>query len=329
MSMGDDFEILKPYEFLYDLKHQTRNAKKRIWIQSMYIRPGIVASALIDIFKNSPKENVIKKLHIDLYDLLLPDHNRQTEQKKIFNDLKNMNVKVLLTNPPDLIGKIWPYKGRNHMKMAVIDDVSYIGGLNFSDEDFSYVDFMVKITNPDITNVIAEQFIKVEENRLEDEKIKISKETTIFVDSGKAGQSITLDYATKLAHQAKKNIFHVSQLIPDGKFLKALHAAYKKGVNVEVVVPAKNDSGVFSFIQKMNRLEMLLKKQEVPILFCPNMTHAKLTIVDGETVLFGSHNLSMKGVYMGTAEISIQSTNQKLVQDFLHFYKNISIQSIT
>lgn len=327
MRIGDKFEVLKPYEFLQDIRHQARNAKKRIWVQTMYVRPGIVTSVLIDVFKNSLKQNSIRKLNVDWYDLMLPGHNRQTEQRKILDDLQNMNVKVLVTNPPDLFGKIWPYKGRNHMKITIIDDISYIGGLNFSDEDFSYVDFMIKITDPNITNIIAGQFIKVEENRLEDEKIKIDKETTVFVDSGKVGQSITLDYATKLTHQAKKNIFHISQLIPDGKFLEALHTAYKKGVNVEVVVPAKNDSGIFSFVNKMNKIEMLLKKQQIPILLSPNMVHAKLTIIDEKTVLFGSHNLSEKGVYMGTAEMSLQSTNQKLIKSFLHFYNSLSIQS--
>lgn len=329
MKIGDKFEILKPYEFLYDLKDQARNAKKRIWIQAMYVRPGIVTFTLLDIFKNSARKKIIRKLHIDWYDFLLPDHNRQTEQRKILGNLQNMNVKVLLTNPPDLLGRIWPYKGRNHMKMTVIDDISYVGGLNFADEDFSYADFMVKITNPGITNIIANQFTRVEENRLMDRKIKVNKETTVFVDSGKSGQSIILDYATKLANQAKKNIFHISQLVPDGKFLQALHSAYKRGINVEVIVPAKNDSGTFSLIQIINRLEMLFKKRQVPIVFCPNMIHAKLTIVDGKTALFGSHNLSEKGVYMGTAEISLQSTNQKLVQDFLHFYKTLPIQSRT
>lgn len=324
MRLRDGFEILKPYEFLQDLKSEAGNAKKRIWIQTMYARPGIATSVLIDIFKASGSQKIVKKLHIDWYDLVLHGHNRQTEEKKIFNDLKNINVKVLLTNPPDLLEKIWPYKGRNHMKMIVIDDTSYIGGLNFSDEDFSYVDFMVKITNPNITNIIAGQFIEVEKNHLADQKIKVDKETTVFVDSGKTGQSITLDYATKLANQAKKSIFHISQLTPDGKFLKALHSAYKKGVNVEVIVPAKNDPGIFALLHKMNRLEMLLKKQQVPIIFCPKMIHAKLTIVDEQTVLFGSHNLSEKGVYMGTAEISLQSTNQKLVQGFLRFYHNLS-----
>lgn len=327
MRLRDGFEILKPYEFLQDLKNEARNAKKRIWIQAMYARPGTVTSTLIDIFKTSTSQKITKKLHVDWYDLVLPGRNRQIEEKKIFNDLKNINVEVLLTNHPDLIEKIWPYKGRNHMKMTIIDDIYYIGGLNFSDEDFSYIDFMVKITNPDITNIIAGQFIKVEENHLADQKIEADEETTVFVDSGKAGQSITLDYATKLAHQAKKNIFHVSQIAPDGKFLKALHAAYKKGVNVEVIVPAKHDSRIFSFLQKINRLEMLLKRRQVPILFCPNMIHAKLTIVDEKTVLFGSQNLSEKGVRMGTAEISLESTNQKLIKDLIHFYHNLSTQS--
>ena len=326
MRTGDDFEILKPYEFLDDLKHQAKNAKKRIWIQAMYVRPGVVASALLDIFKNSTSQKIVKKLCIDWYDLMLSDHNRLTKQKEIFNDLKNMDVKVLFTNPPDLLGKIWPYKGRNHMKMTVIDNISYVGGLNFADEDFSYVDFMVKIKDPDITDIIADQFIKVEEGRLVDKKIQIDKETTLFVDSGKAGQSIILDHAIELAREAKKNIFHINQLTPDGKFLEALHTMYKKGVNVEVLVPAKNGSGIFSLVNKVNKLEMLLKKQKIPILFSSRKIHAKLTIVDEKTVLFGSHNLFEKGVYMGTAEISLQSTNQKLVQSLLHFYKNLSMQ---
>ncbi len=319
--MNNDFEILKPYEFLDDLKRQARNAKKRIWIQAMYVRPGIVAATLLGIFRT--REKISKKLHVDWYNLLLSDHNKQAKQKEIFNDLRNMNAKVFLTNPPGLLERIWPYKGRNHMKMTIIDNISYIGGLNFEDEGFTYIDFMVKIKNPGITNAIADQFIRVEENRLTDKKIQINKEATLFVDSGESGQSIILDYATKLVSQAKKNIFHISQLVPDGKFLKALHAAYKKGVDVEAVVPAKNDDRVFSFLNKMNKIEMLLKRQQVPIFFSSKMTHTKLTIVDEQIVLFGSHNLSEKGVYMGTAEICLQSTNQKLIQSFLHFYKNL------
>jgi len=47
---------------------------------------------------------------------------------------------------PNSVGPLFVfYPARNHKKMIVADDVAYVGGVNFSDHNFAWHDFMLRL----------------------------------------------------------------------------------------------------------------------------------------------------------------------------------------
>jgi phosphatidylserine/phosphatidylglycerophosphate/cardiolipin synthase-like enzyme len=154
--------------------------------------------------------------------------------------------------------------------------------------------------------------------------IKIDDTTTVLVDSGKKPKSIIFDTTIQAVADAKSSIYFTSQLIPDGKFLNALFNAYRNKKDVIVIAPKNNSfSPMFSLLNKINRLAMNIKKRNVPIIFLDKMLHAKLTIIDKRLVVFGSHNMSQKGVRMRTTEIAIMSTNSELVNNLCEYFDKL------
>lgn len=331
---NNTFSLLTPDKFLEDITIEASKAKKRIWLQAMFLEPGDVANKLVKIYKNNHAE---KKLHIDYFGLLTSEGKfdylkkfklflKKEEDKKelLFVKLRKTGVKVFFTNPPTFLEKIMPYHGRNHMKMTIIDDIAYVGGVNFSDKAFLNIDFMVKIIDRNVVSKIADLFLSIENEKLKDKKIIINKEVSLLVDSGETAKSIILDEAVALVKKAKKSVYHINQFVPDGKFLKVLSMVSRKGISVKVVVPRNNDfSRIFWLINKINRVIVKIKNQNIPLLYRPLMIHAKLTIIDEKIVIFGSHNLSEKGVTMKTGELAIQSNNKKLVHDLISYWRNI------
>lgn len=334
-----NYEVLTPNNFLADVAREAKAAKKRLWIQTMYMEPGIVSARLTNILKDAAARNLDTKLHVDWFGLVTTNGelvysagfplfpigtasaNIIRQKKQWFKTLQDSGVDVFFTNPPRGMSRILPYRGRNHMKITIVDNISYLGGLNIADRDFTYADFMVKITDEEITRAIAKQFSKVHDDNLEDEDILID-DTRLFVDSGKTDDSVILARAIDAVQGAESSVYHTSQFIPDGRFLKALHDAYTRGLDVQTIVPEQNTfNRLFAIIYRMNQLSMYMKGQRIPLLFYPTMLHAKLVIVDEKLAIFGSHNLSDKGVKMGTAEIALHSTNETLVKHLLDFYK--------
>ena len=317
------FTVLTPFDFLSDAEREAAHAKKRVWFQSMYLRPGKVAGRIEGIFQKAAEKQLDRRLHVDWYALMVGKN--KAEREAFYLHLQESGIRLMFTNPPDFIGRLWPYKGRNHMKITVIDDVSYIGGVNLGDIDFSYEDFMVKITDSEITDAIAGQFLQVEQQALlRDERILLGEKNELLVDCGKRGESVILNRAVEAVDNAEDSVVHTSQFVPDGDLLHALSRAYKRGVTVDVTVPLKNSfDPALTVVNRVNSMLMHMRKEVIPLHVYPSMVHAKLLMVDKKRVFFGSHNLSQRGVQMGTAEIMLESQDAGAISQFEEFYNRL------
>ena len=74
----------------------------------------------------------------------------------MFRGLVGAGVAVRVTNP---IGPLkLNYPARNHKKLIIADDVAYVGGINFSDHNFAWRDFMVRIAGQEAADFLAADF---------------------------------------------------------------------------------------------------------------------------------------------------------------------------
>ena len=317
--MTENYSVLEPFDYLADIQSESSTAKKRVWTQSMCFEPGKVTNAISDVLITAAGKGLDVRLRTDWFNI--PKANGE-QKEEIYSRLRQNGVDVLITNPPSILDRFFPYHGRNHIKMTIIDNIAYIGGVNYSDQSFEFNDFMVKITDKAIVDVLVDVYM--DDDKQSDKLIKIDDTTTVMVDSGKKPKSIIFDTTIQAVADAKSSIYFISQLIPDGKFLNALFNAYRDKKDVIVIAPKNNSfSHMFSLLNKINRFAMNIKKHYLPIIFLDKMLHAKLTIIDKHLVVFGSHNMSQKGVRMKTTEIAIMSTNSKLVNNLCEYFDKL------
>jgi phosphatidylserine/phosphatidylglycerophosphate/cardiolipin synthase-like enzyme len=326
-----NYQVLSPNEFIADFEKEAARAKTRIWTQAMFVDVGTIFDRLDALLSAAASRGLDVRLHADWFSLkfsegkyMRPNSEQYKTKIAVFDSLKQRGVKVLFTNKPTLLEHAFPYKGRNHMKMTIVDNLVYLGGVNYADDDFHFADFMVKFTSRDIVSAVRRIYKNVELNDLKDEKITLNSETSLLIDSGKPGKSIILKEAIRAAKATKKSVYHTCQFVPDGAFLRALHKAYARNCKVDVISPDKNSfSRMLSGVYNLNRFAIRIKRQHVPVHLLNKMVHAKLTIVDDQYILMGSHNLSLSGVRVGTAEIALASRNPELVHNLSIYFAEL------
>lgn len=338
-----NFDVLSPEKFLPDLQEELTKAKQRIWIKTMHLEDGKIAQSLLESLRLAVQRGVNTMLHIDSFSTLIvgrwylpnllremtPAARRQiSAQRKndavLFKELEKVTDELVFTNPArGIVDKMIPFRGRDHRKVTIIDNLAYMGGLNYFDLDFQRPDFTVKIEDPAIVLKLAEQF----DLKLQDDlQIECNSETDLLVDCGKPKRSLILDHAVDLVGRATE-VLLTSQYIPDGVFLRALDEARRRGAKVQVITSSPSQITEIS-VRTLNEAKYVisdLKGRLPPVFFFyPGWVHAKLLIAEVEgvkTAIFGSHNFSQSVVDAGTAEIALQSTNPQLVSNLESFFQ--------
>jgi len=333
---AENFAVLTAFDFLYDFRLEVQKATKRVWGQAMTIQAGHPGQIFFQALKEAAGRRLDARLNIDWFSRLASEQGInltipiktimgkggyhkffKEHNETIYQDLINSSVKVNFLNPPDRIQKIFPFMGRNHIKIYIVDNVAWLGGVNICDASFKSVDFVVKISDSEVVEALAEQFVSGNQEK-EDNQIDF-EEGTVLIDGGKPGKSIILKAAQYMVDIAERKVRNISFFTPDGPFLKSLSEAQKRGVDVEVLKSIAT-SGIYVLLDLVNRINMNVKKRKVPFTEVEDSVHAKLLIVDDEKVLFGSHNLMASGVNAGTQEIAFFSSHPALVRNLINFY---------
>lgn len=335
------FDVLSPMEFLSDIEQEAKHAKTRIWAQAMEVEPGIHASRLLNLVEKASEDGLDARLNIDYYSLAVTDglpnilpivvsgkwRKRLRIRKEAFQTIKNKGASLAFINKPTLLERLIYTMGRNHMKIFIIDDISWIGGVNFADGYFKRQDIMVKVMDKAIVEPIARVFTEVHEGKLQyDEMLQTKHNATLFIDCGHTRKSVILNAAVEMVEKAEKKVQVATAFIPDGKFLEAMIAASKRGVTVELVTSEpKRTIGVYRLINEIGNLHMKMKGVNFKIFYERNPVHAKLLLVDEKMAFFGSHNFLTKGVLMRTGELALQSSDRHLIANLSDFYNSITL----
>ena len=205
---------------------------------------------------------------------------------------------------------------RQHRKLIAIDNrIAYTGSMNLADPAFfnahlgvgSWVDIMVKI-HGDIAKLVQGTLVfdwEMETGvRLED-----SLATPTFAErhanlmqllpSGPAlDEEILLQVLLTAIHNAHQRIVLTSPyFVPDESLLQALKSAGKRGLDVTIIVPRKNNSTLAQYAGRSFYQELLLAGVVIRR-FTDGLLHTKTVIVDDHLVLIGSVNLDMRSIWL-------------------------------
>ena len=334
-NFSDNFEVLPRINFFKDFAREASTAKTRVWLRAMYVQHKEAMVMVEPTLSDAASRGLDVRVVADSISLNatneVPSYLakvgklavQKKETREMFERLTVEEVKVSITNEPTRKSKLIPYVGRSHIKMAVVDDVCYIGGSNWT--DVRAKDFMVKITNPKLVEKILPYFEMFDDKKpTQDIVDKLDGETTLLIDSGVEGKSIIYDKAIELVKNEQKRIAYVSQLIPEGEMLDELISAKNRGVDIEIIVPKMSeikDPQIYA-VNRLAQKRMIKDGKRIPIAYLPFFVHAKALIGSSHCIV-GSHNFSETGVKWGTEEIALESSNKVLLGNLRNFIQDL------
>lgn len=252
---------------------------------------------------------------------------------KLTSRLSKSGVKIGITNKPER-SLLNPFSHRSHIKMAVINDTTYIGGCNLSQVSTS--DIMLKLKDKKTANWLfdtmgpAVQARSIRENfRNIDKKYQIDPYTTLFIDAGVKNQSIIYDRALRIIDEATEWIVITCQFFPHSTTAKHLLEAHKRGVKIAIFFnDPKHHTGFHHVI--LQSLVTQFEKTRMPATFFDNkipldspFVHAKI-ITNEKEAMVGSHNYVPAGVKFGTAEIAIHRKDPKFATQIRNFTEKLT-----
>jgi cardiolipin synthase len=236
--------------------------------------------------------------------------------------LEEGGVRVEDFNGEVIFGLRLPYANlRTHRKILVVDgEIAFVGGMNiraaFSGPKAAH-DTHFAVSGPaiaDIFNVAADDWHFDTKELLDGAKWQISvgdaqPDSSTFVRTVASGPDRNMETNHKMIigafSVAERSIRIISPyFLPDNEFLSALATAARKGVNVDIIVPEKNNLALVGRAM-MAQFDLIIR-DGVRIWRAPGIfDHSKLMVIDGMWSYVGSSNLDSRSLRLNF-EIDIE-----------------------
>lgn len=237
---------------------------------------------------------------------LAPDLKEELAQTHaMFARLKAAGVGVRRTNPvgPGLIN----YPARNHKKLIVADDVAYIGGINFSDHNFEWHDFMLRIEGSEVADWLAADFAATfagvpRAGRIEGPSMRL------WSMDGRTN-TVAFEQIMELIAQARREIVVISPYLTF-PVTGALARAVRRGVRVRLITP-----WVSNKLTVRNYLFATAVRSGFEVVPLGEMIHLKGLLIDGEQLLVGSTNFDFVSLAAEEEFLALVS-DAALIADF-------------
>lgn len=212
------------------------------------------------------------------------------------------------------------FTGRTHIKWCVIDDQVYsFGGVNIDEKSFENNDYMFTVKNEALADrLIAEhtRILKADRSGHAYRSHKFGDDdNVVLIDGGFLGDSIIYRRACYLAERAS-HVTLVSQYCPTGKLSRIL-----KQTRSDLYFNHWTNAGLLNRL--VIRIGMASSKHITSYNRRPYL-HAKFiifTMPDGtKAAITGSHNFVHAGVFLGTREVALETTNKKIIAQLERFF---------
>lgn len=189
---------------------------------------------------------------------------------------------------------------RNHKKLVAIDDrIAYLGGINFSEHNFAWHDFMIRIESPGIAAFLRQDFEHTWRGHDRAASAEIDGDE-IVVGEGRGNPGLR-DAVSRALDRATDRIVIQCPYISE-PFWSALGRAHRRGVHVTVMMPEDHNRAVM----KWGTLDAS-RREGFEVLMLPGpMSHAKVMRID-DSVVLGSANFDYVSFRMQPEVVLITS----------------------
>ena len=263
--------------------------------------------------------------------------------------LRRAGVEIVEALPAGLIRALFVRLDlRNHRKIAIIDGkFAYTGSQNLVDPRLfkqkaglgQWVDVMVRINGPVVDLLQATFFF---DRQLEQGKRLnpngIADDTQSAASAGKAlvqlapsgpgyGEDTIRNLLLTTIYAARKEIVLTTPyFVPDSALLAALKSSAERGVDVWIIVPARNDSLLVHYASRAH-YDILARAGVRIMAFTGGLLHAKTITVDSDFCLFGSVNLDMRSFWLNF-EMTLFVYNQEFTEEVRQMQQHFLLKTV-
>lgn len=286
-----------------------------------------VASGFAELLKRRSSQNVKVRVMVDGLGTLggalaQPAHRAAGDHEagSIVSFLRrDSRVKVRVLSNPFFAG--------DHTKVIIVDDrVAFAGGMNIGREyRYEWHDMMVELSGP-VVDYLRDNFEKiwVKHQVLGDFRVLFTRVEPVNPPSGDdypirvlrtdAQNAQILKAQIVAIRNAKQRIYIQNAYFTSDAILHELATARRRGVDVRVILPLRNDSGLISRSNAIASNRMLASGIRVYIY--PGMSHLKGAIYDGWACL-GSANFDALSLHVNK-ELNIATSYPAAVEGLLN-----------
>lgn len=282
-------------------------AKESIWAQYYIIEDDRTGRRFLQILAERARAGVSVRL---LYDAV----GSANIDPELLAEIERAGGKTAAFHPVNPLRRRWAVHLRNHRKVIVVDgERGFTGGMNIGDvysgsagrrkkKSAAWRDTHLELLGPavgDLAQVFAEDWCFATEEVINVINISTPKEDPgAFVAVLPSGpdqetNASSLAYFAAVATSRERCYLTSPYFVPDEPFLRALSSAALRGVDVRLLVPAKNDVLLMDYAIRSFYPELLATGVRI-FEYLPSMLHAKTVVIDGEWSIVGSANLDVR-----------------------------------
>lgn len=298
------------------------NARQSLFLATYIFETNDTGRAFVDALDRAVRRGVDVRVMIDgLSDMVnLPRASRL---------LKKRGIPFAMFLPPRLIPPTVTLNLRNHRKILVADgEIGFTGGINIGDSHLAenhknknrVVDVHFQLKGP-VVKQIEEVFIEdwgfltgVYEGSSQGESAQEGSAACRVITEGPNEDLDKLIMILTGAVSAAKTsvVIMTPYFLPPRGLLAALQAAALRGLQVTIILPAKNDSFLAHWATR-NLLWELLERGVRIYYQPPPFVHTKLVIIDDYYVHIGSANIDPRSLRLNF-ELAVEVFDRPLAQ---------------
>lgn len=316
---GNEIELLDNYQDVFDaIVADIDGARSKCHLCFYIWHEGGRAADVVDALARAARRGVECRALADA------TGSKAFLRGDLAHRLRHAGVELTAALPTGLLRTLFVRRDlRNHRKIVVIDDrVAYTGSQNLVDPRFfkqesgvgEWVDAIARITGPAaavLDGVFALDWSVETHDECElspvtgDESPAPAGPIVQVVPSGPdlRPEAIHQLLLTAIYAARREIVMTTPYFVPDEAILTALLSAALRGVDVTLVVPARNDS-LFVRYASVAHFDDLMSAGAAIALFKGGLLHTKSMTIDGSISVFGSVNLDMRSLWLNF-EISL------------------------
>ena len=310
--------LIDAEEFKADVEARIASATRRIYVQAMTFEMDSAGKWLLELLRNSSAKEKI--LSIDAYSLFNindgwvygkrywtsssykqeVDETRQLLKSGAIDD-----VKIHITNR--MGWRLDKFPARNHKKLLIVDDVAYVGGLNFSEHNFAWHDLMAIVDNPALVDDLSADFKSTQAGINQSARNVLGGEQLYYLD-GRNSKEVYEELFREIC-EAKRSVQIISPYVSDPLLSRLMSLESK--IKIQIITPADNNKSIMKHY-------LMDKTRELPweiYQYQPGMSHSKAILIDGEKLIIGSSNFDFVSYHL-EQEVVWVSTDVALIDEF-------------